>query len=361
MILEIEEPSIVDLSRPGQALGVEIAVSEASELLMSLCAMSGRDDLDTYELGGKRLEEIRAQAPPELVEEVEELLIGSTKLPAHLLGLVYETPQPRSIAAFLDKLAGTDPPEILLHLLGYYMLGHHLTNPETIRGAAEGDAAAQAKLLDAASEWTGKHDALARLFAVGAARFKERLLELLPQWDEHVFRQLADEAMPLAERDAESKRRLARTLSPEQLVERTTSGLQYVSRPDVHKLVFFPTYWLRPWVLMGEYRHTKIYCYPITIDHGPPDEPSPEQLARTFKALGDEGRLRLLKRLQAGPITLTEAAQEVGLAKSTTHHHLAILRQAGMVLVRDDEEKLYTLRTDLLPQTGSLLETYLRS
>ena len=55
----------------------------------------------------------------------------------------------------------------------------------------------------------------------------------------------------------------------------------------------------------------------------------PAELVRIYKALGDESRLKLLKRLHEGPISLTDAAQEVGLAKSTTHHHLAILRQAA--------------------------------
>jgi DNA-binding transcriptional ArsR family regulator len=361
MILEVEEPTVVDLSRPGQALSVEIGVSEASELLMSLCALSECGDPDVYELGRARLDEIRAQTPPELIASIDALLAGSEKLPAHLLGLVYETPQPRSIAGFLDKLADTEPLEIQLHLLGYYMRGHHLTEPETIRRAATGDQVARTQLLEAAAEWPGKHEAIARLFDLGAARMREQLLELLPAWNEHVFQPLAGEALPLMTRDAEAKRELARTLSPEQVVERTTNGLQYAPRPDVHRLVFFPTYWQRPWVLVGEYKHNRIYCYPITIDHAAEDEPSPAQLARMYKALGDEGRLRLLKRLQGGPLTLTEAAQELGLAKSTAHHHLAILRQAGLVLVRDDDEKLYTLRTTVLPRGGGLLQSYLQS
>jgi DNA-binding IclR family transcriptional regulator len=51
-------------------------------------------------------------------------------------------------------------------------------------------------------------------------------------------------------------------------------------------------------------------------------------------------------------------AQEVGLAKSTTHHHVAILRRAGFVLIREGEE-MYSLRTDLLPEPGALLARYL--
>src|SRR4029079_15473922 len=94
-------------------------------------------------------------------------------------------------------------------------------------------------------------------------------------------------------------------------------------------------------------------CYPITLDRerAPGD---PAELVRIYKALGDESRLKLLKRLQEGPISLTDAAREVGLAKSTTHHHLAILRQAGFVLIQEGDDT-YTLRTEMQTETGDLL------
>jgi DNA-binding IclR family transcriptional regulator len=65
-----------------------------------------------------------------------------------------------------------------------------------------------------------------------------------------------------------------------------------------------------------------------------------------------------LRLLQDGPISLTDAAREVGLAKSTTHHHLAILRQAGFVLIQEGDDT-YKLRPDLQPEPGALLAAYL--
>ena len=114
---------------------------------------------------------------------------------------------------------------------------------------------------------------------------------------------------------------------------------------------------MRPWVVLWEHRSTKIFCYPIA----PAEEgASPAEVARVYKALGDEGRLKLLRRLTDGPLKLSEAAAELGVAKSTAHHHLAILRQAGFVAVRDDDDKVYTLRRDL-PLAGELLTAYLGS
>ena len=116
---------------------------------------------------------------------------------------------------------------------------------------------------------------------------------------------------------------------------------------------------MRPWVILWEHNGAKIFGYPIAPVVEAAEGTSPAELARVFKALGDEGRLRVLRRLSEGPLTLGEAAAELGVAKSTAHHHLAILRHAGFVTIRDEDEKIYNLRPDLLPQTGDLLNAYL--
>jgi DNA-binding transcriptional ArsR family regulator len=191
-----------------------------------------------------------------------------------------------------------------------------------------------------------------------AADAKDAVYALLSGWYEHVFPTIAPNFASLAEQDAAAKRELIVSVPPEQVVERLAPGIQWTPGPDVDHVVFFPAYSPRPWVYMSEYKRVKIFCYPITVDLDSAPAGDPAELVRIYKALGDESRLKLLKRLQQGPISLAEAAQEVGLAKSTTHHHLAILRQAGFVLIREGEE-MYSLRTDLLPEPGALLSRYL--
>jgi DNA-binding transcriptional ArsR family regulator len=361
MAVESRRPQVLDLSRPGGDVTVEIAASEASELLMSMCALSGEDTLDTFDLGRERLQEIRRAASPELLAAVDGLLLGSEKIPAHLLGLVYETPAPRTIDGFLDTLRRTSGVELRLHLLDYYNGSHHLVEPDVLRGAAEDDAAARDAVIGAVAEWEGKRRALERLLSIPAEELKVQLLGLLPQWRTEIFDPLAAEAMALAERDAGAKRELAPSLSPEELVERATNGLRYSPAPHIRTIALFPSFWERPWVILIEYKHVKIFGYPISVDREERGDADPAQLARIYKALADEGRLRLLKRLEGGAVTLTESADELGLAKSTAHHHLAILRHAGFVVVRDGDEREYELRRDLVPQAGELLSSYLAS
>ena len=54
-----------------------------------------------------------------------------------------------------------------------------------------------------------------------------------------------------------------------------------------------------------------------------------------------------------------EVAEHVDLAKSTAHHHLRILRSAGLVRVTIGKTKDYSLRTDRVPEAGRLLDAYL--
>jgi DNA-binding transcriptional ArsR family regulator len=353
----VQQSRIVDVTRPGQELVIEVDVSEAAELLLSIATLNtGESELDTLDLGADRVRELRTGAPPELLAAAESLMPG--KAASLLLGLVYLTPKPRSSSAFLDVLAATDPVELRLHALGYHMRGHQLAQPETIRRAAEGEAAARAELLDLFSDYADKCGEFERILDFEPEESKQAIIELLSGWYEHVFPEVAPDFVALAERDAQEKRELIQAVPPAQVVERVAPGIQWTPGQDVDRVVLFPAYSPRPWVYMSEYKRVKIFCPPITADRDRTSPGDPAGLVRIYKALGDESRLKLLKRLQAGPISLAEATAEVGLAKSTTHHHLAILRQAGFVLIQEGDDT-YRLRPDLRPEPGALLQQYL--
>jgi DNA-binding transcriptional ArsR family regulator len=164
------------------------------------------------------------------------------------------------------------------------------------------------------------------------------------------------------ERDLKAKLKMSQDLSLERTIELATNGIQFVAEPWIRRVVLAPTFILRPWVLVTEYRDVSIYIFPVSDDSVGIDESvPPPALVKVHKALGDANRLRLLKRLAAGPMTLKEATDLLGSAKSTAYHHLAILRQAGLVWVREGEDKTYTLRDDLIPKAFELLQGFLQT
>jgi DNA-binding transcriptional ArsR family regulator len=344
-------PRIVDASRP--RLRLEVEVSEAAELLFSLSAVVGGNDAETFDLGAERLAAIRDSLAPDLLE-LATFLVGAGDCAASLLGVVYESGAPRDVPTLLAAVEGMEPLDLQLTLMGYHARGHHIAEPETLRRAALGEPDAVDELVAAASRWPEKQGLVRRFLDLGAEQLQAHALELLRRWNDEVLAPTLPEIRPLLERDAAEKRALAGTVSPSEFVVRATGGIEYTAPPEIHTLVFFPSWWFRPWVLLSEHKNVRIFGYPVALAPAGGGADVGE-LARLYKALGDEKRLSLLALLRRGPIALGEAAREVGLSKSTTHHHLAILRHAGLVLIREGEEKSYSLRDERVREVDRLL------
>lgn len=359
MNVERRGPRVLDLSRTGRSgPALQIDASEASEVLMSVFLMTGDCDFDTYDLPTDRLVDIEASIPPRLRADLDDLPTGSEVM-AQVIGFVSEIDAPRDLAALVTHLEGLAASEIQLTLLGYYQHPHPEAPPEVIRAAAGGDERARGALVAAAAGYPDWFPQLEKLLHLGPDRIKELLLATLPPWYEQVWPRFGID-MAALEADAEAKRAQARTLPLDKLIETATNGFQYTPDPRARRILLFPSAVLKPWMVHHDHKDQKILCYPMPDDPAEPGTMTATQLARFYKALGDEGRLRLLRRLARGSLSLTAAAEELGVAKSTAHHHLGLLRHAGLVLIREeDNEKTWSLRRDLLPQAGDVLDEFL--
>lgn len=349
---------VVDLSRPSEPLAVEVVTSTASELLVTVLAAS-EDDPAEYDLGLDRVAELRAEAGQETVSATLELLGGDPKTLVHVMGHVVRAGEPYGIEDLLDRLRAIEPDEVQLTLLGYHNRGARITDADTMRRAVTGDGDAREELLAAAEEDGGDGGRVAGILERSSDETRSGLVEVLGRWAD-VFAGIHDEAMEPIERDAAAKRHLARRLDATDLVEVATNGVEFVAQPGTRRLFLIPSYVLRPWVILAEHDDVRVVVHPVADEHLELDSSTPPpHLVKLYKALGDESRLRLLRRLAQGPISLRQAAEEVGVAKSTAHHHLAVLRQAGLVLVRAEDDTTYSLREEELPRCNDLLARYL--
>ena len=69
-----------------------------------------------------------------------------------------------------------------------------------------------------------------------------------------------------------------------------------------------------------------------------------ERLARTFKALGDPTRSKMVYALSLGELCVSELAEVLGASLSATSHQLRILRDLEIVRVRrQGKSQQYTL------------------
>ncbi len=64
------------------------------------------------------------------------------------------------------------------------------------------------------------------------------------------------------------------------------------------------------------------------------------ELARLFKALGDESRLRILHALCQQTYCVCDLARFLGISQPTLSHHLKILRDTGLVNGEKDGQSI---------------------
>lgn len=81
-------------------------------------------------------------------------------------------------------------------------------------------------------------------------------------------------------------------------------------------------------------------------------------MSDAFKALADPTRRRILRILRDGPLTSGEIAERFDTSWPTVSRHLAVLRDAGLILsVREGQQIIYELNTTVVEDVvNSLLE-----
>ncbi len=349
--------------RPGrrQPLSVEIEAYPAYEFLMTLCAFSEGEYHAEYEVGKEWFDEVRKKASPDLLALVEQFSFHSNEVWEHILGLVYDCPAPRDVPTFMAHIEATDPLELRLHMLGYYVRSHcRATPPEVILQAAQGDIEAQKEMLKSSfPDDTHWQRTLRWLLSLEPAATKNLLLDIFRDWYDEVFHEQESDIMPILAHDVEAKLALKLTHSAEQLIEIAT-GWEYVPEPGIRRVILVPSFIMRPWNSQSEMSDTVIFCYPVAEESISADKNAPPaRLVKLAKALADERRLRILKKLATGSYTLQEMADELGIAKTTLHHHIITLRSAGLVRM-NLSDKRWSLRQYMVNNVGDLLNTYLR-
>ena len=275
--------------------------------------------------------------------------------------MAYDSPPPKDVPSFLSYLESLEPLEIRLYWLGYYERRLRKITPlDVILQAAEGDEEALEQFFRTAlPESPLAQEHIRWLVSSDGDAMKSTVIKLFWNWYEQAFHPQEEQIRPILERDIEAKRKLQAAHSPEKLVELATNGLVYGPEAGVRKIVLVPSFLGRPWNETPTHQDVKLNLYPVADASVMPDRSAPPaQLVRLYQALADERRLRILKLLKTRSYSLQEISDEFGAAKSTMHHHLALLRTAGLVRIRDDE-KQYSLRQEKLATVSKLLENFL--
>lgn len=170
------------------------------------------------------------------------------------------------------------------------------------------------------------------LFTCDSDVLHHHLASLLKGW--HVYADNHHDATfkALAE-DASQKRQQSAEMSVPDLVQLATRGLSLHPEPMVDTVLLVPQLAYRPFTIVNSLPGCSVFYYPVADENmpGPQGEAELLRIAAQYKAIGDAHRIKLLVRLSHGKQSVAQLADYLQLAKSTTHHHLTLLRSAGFI------------------------------
>ena len=87
-----------------------------------------------------------------------------------------------------------------------------------------------------------------------------------------------------------------------------------------------------------------------------------EQIARTFRVLGDASRLEILQALMAAPRAVTTVVEETGKGQANVSKHLGVLLSAGLVSrTRRGNQVIYEVADPLVYQLCEMVCGSLRT
>lgn len=348
---------------------VEARASAGSELLRMI-GMLLTDVPENFDVGPTRIAALRERVPTALLEHARTLSTGlnteaeadtgddKVYLALTILGALL--PEPAGVDELIAVLR--EEPAIVWRMLVARFLDELVEDPTELRAAfmrGEPDALEQVASLDLSQMRTE----VVELFDTDPTAFGQAVREVVEGFATTLWPDVADEAMGPIERDVAYRQRLlADGVEPATVVLEATNGFELADEPAGRRVVLLPSYWLRPWLVVGDLPGHRIEVISTVVADQflalPPEAPPPG-LLKLFKALSDEGRLKLLRRMSTGPVSLAEATEGLGVAKATAHHHLSILRQAGLVTMGGEGRGTrYSLREDPAGLAHELLASY---
>ncbi|MEN8112842.1 MAG: winged helix-turn-helix domain-containing protein, partial [Actinomycetota bacterium] len=313
-----------------------MALHSAADMLVALGQLEGCNEMaQSFEEDGMGADWYAAFTES-LSPETRELVarVGSGDIWwISMIAILDEMPDSSTVTEFIDHVAETDPVALRRGLLAL----KEARDPEYERlapAAAAGDREALSQLMALPGATGHKRwaESVQLLLELEPAETRELLVSAMRGVHADVFTKHEAEFRPSLERDIAARREMAKRLSAERFVEVTTNGISIEKQGIRRPILLLPSVVGRPWVIFTESPERMIMVYPVADEYmdADPDAP-PNWLIKTYKALGDERRLRILRRLSKGNASLHELADELDVSKSTLHHHMMLLRSAGLV------------------------------
>lgn len=364
--LIIPNETVRNLTEAPRRLPIEIEGSVTYDLFLTVWSIFNPKESNTaHDLGDGWHDKVREGMSDELIAEFESISGPWALAMLALSSFSLSAPHPHDPDHVFDWLESVDDKRLRRWIIGYS--SHPDADPGLIEQAAGGD---QDALTQIAGEKSKKYPEVMEFLTwlISADGVSKRYAEALRQFRSGAFSEYEEQFSGPIARAAAARRAAPVRGDAKAVVEEVTSGLAFDIPLGIRRVVLVPSMVCRPLSLVDANRGTLVVYYGIADEfvNTDPDAP-PSWLLRTYKALSDERRLRIMRRLSEGETSLEDLTEMLGLSKSTVHHHISQLRAAGLVRVHvpshEDKSKhrIYSLREQSLADANGFLDSYLRT
>jgi DNA-binding transcriptional ArsR family regulator len=280
----------------------------------------------------------------------------------NLLGFVNAMTEEPTAENALAAIAAADPLELHLTIAGYYRRAFRITTPPTvIRAAIGGDESAIAEFKRTSyphvGHWQGS---LRNMLGRSHEDVHAELAGALRQWLVAGFTALEPEIEARLAADVAVVRPQLADADLDTMLQRLVPGITFARELGNDLIVLTPSVLVKPGFALADYGTTMVIVYPAAGHIEGSDKP-PDRLVRLTKAMGDELRLRALRELRDGPMVATELAKRLGVPRTTIHHHVSILINAGLVRMAVDDARTgnIQLRPEAVAELTELAQAWL--
>ena len=321
-----QAPQVIDRSavRP---LETTLSYGTGLEAILCMLVLNGDPPFANFEHGADLARAARRGLPHSVSRASTRLATPQGDPWSALFAwLAAEDEQPHDVTTVLERLERTAPVDLKLAMLGFGRSSGQ-RDASIYKGVAAGDRSAIPGLRKIAAA-EGRADEVEPLLRTTATDLRALVIDALRDLPAELY--AGPGAAELLERDAvAASEQLFDSRLLDTVVERLTRGLMFKPEPGITGLVLVPSLVHRPWTLVLDHGHRRVFCYPCRLEA---ELAAPDLgLIAIYRALGDGTRLRILRRLATGPASVAQMGEQLGLAKSTVHEHLLSLRAAGLV------------------------------
>lgn len=318
---------VMDWSAHQETYQVQLEYSVLWEAALGIAVVTRPDIHHALSLPPSHWREMQRKLPPFVRDELE--IVRRHHTWKGLLSLL-QCGRFARLHEWLAAVDGLSEQQLRERLLPY--LGEER---EPLRqAAARGDRKSADRLLQASEGHAFFGEYIRYITREEHRRLKRHLTTMLSEWYQHVVKPEEERISAVLARDVEARKAIEGRLSPEAFVQQVTDGMQVIPAPGVRRVLLIPQIVYRPWRIQADDRDTRIVYYPVDDAslEGDRDPNRPHSCwVQVHKALADEKRLRILRAIQRGVDTLPALSQEMGMPKTTLHHHLTLLRSARLV------------------------------